>query len=86
MIILIYVQLTRPKSFVYLPRKVQRFSAGGFRHHAGLEDLRGLTLRDEGFGPIKGTLLGTPNREPQEYNRYIIGIYLQKRWLWGLRF
>ena len=25
---------------------------------------------------IKGTLLGTPNREPQEYSRYIIGIYL----------
>ena len=24
----------------------------------------------------KGTLLGTPNREPQEYSRYIIGIYL----------
>ena len=23
-----------------------------------------------------GTLLGTPNREPQEYSRYIIGIYL----------
>ena len=25
---------------------------------------------------FKGTLLGTPNREPQEYSRYIIGIYL----------
>ena len=25
---------------------------------------------------IKGTLLGTPNREPQEYSRYIIAIYL----------
>ena len=25
---------------------------------------------------IKGTVLGTPNREPQEYSRYIIGIYL----------
>ena len=24
----------------------------------------------------KGTLLGTPNREPQEYSRYIIGMYL----------
>ena len=24
----------------------------------------------------KGTLLGTPNREPQEYRRYIMGIYL----------
>ena len=24
----------------------------------------------------KGTLLGTPKREPQEYSRYIIGIYL----------
>ena len=24
----------------------------------------------------KGTLLGTPNREPQEYSRYRIGIYL----------
>ena len=24
----------------------------------------------------KGTLLGTPNREPQEYSRYVIGIYL----------
>ena len=24
----------------------------------------------------KGTLLGPPNREPQEYSRYIIGIYL----------
>ena len=24
----------------------------------------------------EGTLLGTPNREPQEYSRYIIGIYL----------
>ena len=24
----------------------------------------------------KGTLLGTPNREPQEYSRYILGIYL----------
>ena len=24
----------------------------------------------------KGILLGTPNREPQEYSRYIIGIYL----------
>ena len=52
MIILIYVQLTRPKSFVYLPRNVQRFSAGGFWHHAGLADLRGLASRDEGFGPI----------------------------------
>ena len=27
-------------------------------------------------GLSKGTLLGTPNREPQEYSRYIIGIYL----------
>ena len=25
---------------------------------------------------FKGTLLGTPNREPQEYSRYITGIYL----------
>ena len=25
---------------------------------------------------VKGTLLGTPKREPQEYSRYIIGIYL----------
>ena len=25
---------------------------------------------------ITGTLLGTPNREPQEYSRNIIGIYL----------
>ena len=25
---------------------------------------------------FKGTLLGTPNREPQEYSRYILGIYL----------
>ena len=25
---------------------------------------------------IKGTLLGTPNREPQEYSRNIIGMYL----------
>ena len=25
---------------------------------------------------VKGTLLGTPNREPQEHSRYIIGIYL----------
>ena len=25
---------------------------------------------------FKGTLLGTPNWEPQEYSRYIIGIYL----------
>ena len=25
---------------------------------------------------IKGTLLGTPNTEPQEYSRYIIGSYL----------
>ena len=25
---------------------------------------------------LKGTLLGTPNREPQENSRYIIGIYL----------
>ena len=24
----------------------------------------------------EGTLLGTPNRESQEYSRYIIGIYL----------
>ena len=24
----------------------------------------------------KGTLLGTPNWEPQEYSRYIVGIYL----------
>ena len=24
----------------------------------------------------KGTLMGTPNREPQEYSRNIIGIYL----------
>ena len=30
-------------------------------------------------GPyFKGTLLGTPNREPQEYSRYIIGIYLPR--------
>ena len=28
------------------------------------------------WGHNKGTLLGTPNREPQEYSRYIIGIYL----------
>ena len=27
----------------------------------------------------KGILLGTPNREPQEYSRYIIGIYLITR-------
>ena len=26
----------------------------------------------------KGTLLGTPNWEPQEYSRYIIGIYLPR--------
>ena len=26
--------------------------------------------------PGKGTLLGTPNREPQEYSKHIIGIYL----------
>ena len=25
---------------------------------------------------MKGTLLGTPNREPQEYSRNIMGIYL----------
>ena len=24
---------------------------------------------------LKGTLMGTPNREPQEYSRNIIGIY-----------
>ena len=24
----------------------------------------------------EGTLLGTPNREPREYSRYIIGLYL----------
>ena len=30
----------------------------------------------QSFAFIKGTLLGTPNREPQEYSRYIIGIYL----------
>ena len=28
------------------------------------------------FRFYKGTLLGTPNREPQEYSRSIIGIYL----------
>ena len=38
--------------------------------------------RQTGFGGCsarsksKGTLLGTPNREPQEYSRYTIGIYL----------
>ena len=35
--------------------------------------LQAWSLGMEGF---KGTLLGTPNREPQEYSRYIIGIYL----------
>ena len=42
----------------------------------------------------KGTLLGTPNREPQEYSRYIIGIYLPGSlysilsllYSWGSRF
>ena len=29
-----------------------------------------------GSGVYEGILLGTPNREPQEYSRYIIGIYL----------
>ena len=29
-----------------------------------------------GYSFDKGTLLGTPNKEPQEYSRYIIGIYL----------
>ena len=29
-----------------------------------------------GFRVYRGTLLGTPNWEPQEYSRYIIGIYL----------
>ena len=29
---------------------------------------------------FKGTLLGTPNREPREYSRYIIGIYLLYSW------
>ena len=39
-----------------------------------------LWVKDLGFGveasACKGTLLGTPNWEPQEYSRYIIGIYL----------
>ena len=42
----------------------------------------------------KRTLLGTPNREPQEYSRYIIGIYLPGSlysiifllYSWGSRF
>ena len=29
-----------------------------------------------GFKTFKGTLLGTPNREPQEYSKHIVGIYL----------
>ena len=36
----------------------------------------GETDRDGLHTKSKGTLLGTPNREPQEYSRYIIGIYL----------
>ena len=36
----------------------------------------GSTKDDPVILKLKGTLLGTPNREPQEYSRYIIGIYL----------
>ena len=39
----------------------------GFRR----QDFRAL-----GFRMYNGTLMGTPNREPQEYSRNIIGIYL----------
>ena len=37
------------------------------------------TFRVQGLGfrdVVKGISLGTPNREPQEYSRKIIGIYL----------
>ena len=33
-------------------------------------------MTDGGLQKNKWTLLGAPNREPQEYSRYIIGIYL----------
>ena len=53
----------------------------GFRFVEGLgSEFRvsdpGLTVKRLGFKEFKGTLLGTPNREPQEYSRCIIGIYL----------
>ena len=47
-----------------------------------LSILRGFSVYDlliQGLGlelKVKGTLLGTPNREPQEYSRNIIGMYL----------
>ena len=58
---------------------------------AGLEKEDAGSTEDQlGFSISKGTLLGTPNREPQEYSRNIIPgrdipiIYLL--YSWGSRF
>ena len=40
------------------------------------ETISNLTHLTDKMTKGKGTLLGTPNWEPQEYSRYIIGIYL----------
>ena len=57
-------------------------------------ELQGTSLDVDGVGGVlgacaefKGTSMGTPNREPQEYSRNIIGIYLPRSFLlnyfWG---
>ena len=43
-----------------------------FNMHGFFSDILGVHARHN----IKGALMGTPNREPQEYSRNIIGIYL----------
>ena len=51
------------------------FLEGGFSNYSNDARIQGLGFRE--LGTLnKGTLLGTPNFEPQEYSRYIIGIYL----------
>ena len=42
-------------------------------------------LRFQVFRVNKGTLMGTPNMEPQEYSRNIIGIYLPES-LYSIKF
>ena len=60
---------------------------------AGVSRLIGMVFKNHG-ALIKGTLLGTPNREPQEYSRNIVeykdpGRYIPIIYLlysWGSRF
>ena len=43
---------------------------------SGLSGMWTFRMSWQKWAISKGTLLGTPNREPQKYSRYIIGIYL----------